>query len=46
MWLGSKNLMTLKGHEAAVWSVQLLPEQGLMLTGIYYCLLYDGALEN
>lgn len=25
--------MTLKGHEAAVWSVALMPTQGLMLTG-------------
>ena len=26
-------MMTLQGHEAAVWSVQLMPEHGLMLTG-------------
>ena len=25
--------MTLKGHEQAVWSVALISEQGLMLTG-------------
>ena len=25
--------MTLKGHEAAVWAVALMPTQGLMLTG-------------
>jgi hypothetical protein len=25
--------MTLKGHEAAVWAVDLMPDHGLMLTG-------------
>ena len=26
-------MMTLQGHEAAVWAVQLMPDHGLMLTG-------------
>jgi len=25
--------MNLKGHEAAVWTVKMLPDKGLMLTG-------------
>ena len=28
-------MMTLQGHEAAVWAVQMMLEHGLMLTGIY-----------
>ena len=26
--------MKLTGHSAAVWAVEMIPEQGLMLTGI------------
>ncbi|XP_033636971.1 phospholipase A-2-activating protein-like [Asterias rubens] len=33
VWLNQRNVMTLKGHEAAVWAVALMPTQGLMLTG-------------
>ena len=33
VWIGSKCMMTLQGHEAAVWAVQMMPEHGLMLTG-------------
>lgn len=33
VWIGSKCMMTLQGHEAAVWAVQLMPDHGLMLTG-------------
>ena len=28
-------MMKLQGHEAAVWAVQMMPEHGLMLTGIH-----------
>ena len=27
-------MMKLQGHEAAVWAVQMMPEHGLMLTGV------------
>ncbi|XP_022087891.1 phospholipase A-2-activating protein-like [Acanthaster planci] len=33
VWLNQRNVMTLKGHEAAIWAVALMPTQGLMLTG-------------
>ena len=33
VWLNQRNVMTLKGHDAAVWAVALMPTQGLMLTG-------------
>ncbi|CAL1590133.1 unnamed protein product [Knipowitschia caucasica] len=33
VWLNEKCMMTLEGHTAAVWSVVILPEQGLMLSG-------------
>lgn len=33
VWIGSKCMMKLQGHEAAVWAVQMMPEHGLMLTG-------------
>lgn len=33
VWLNQKCVMTLKGHEAAVWAVGIMPEQGFMLTG-------------
>ncbi|KAJ7334356.1 hypothetical protein OS493_014667 [Desmophyllum pertusum] len=33
VWIGSKCMMTLQGHDAAVWAVQLMPDHGLMLTG-------------
>ena len=33
VWIGSKCMMKLQGHEAAVWAVQLMPDHGLMLTG-------------
>ncbi|KAL3869595.1 hypothetical protein ACJMK2_042263 [Sinanodonta woodiana] len=33
VWLGNKTVMTLEGHEAAIWGVAIMPEQGLMLTG-------------
>ncbi|KAK7909706.1 hypothetical protein WMY93_014390 [Mugilogobius chulae] len=33
VWLNEKCMMTLQGHSAAVWSVVILPEQGLMLSG-------------
>ncbi|KAJ7335422.1 hypothetical protein JRQ81_013363 [Phrynocephalus forsythii] len=33
VWLNDKCMMTLQGHNAAVWAVKILPEQGLMLTG-------------
>ena len=33
VWIGSKSMMKLQGHEAAVWAVQLMPDHGLMLTG-------------
>ncbi|KAK2566914.1 Phospholipase A-2-activating protein [Acropora cervicornis] len=33
IWIGSRCMMTLQGHEAAVWAVQMMPEHGLMLTG-------------
>ncbi|XP_072314708.1 phospholipase A-2-activating protein [Eucyclogobius newberryi] len=33
VWLNEKCMMTLQGHTAAVWSVVILPEQGLMLSG-------------
>ncbi|XP_038048576.1 phospholipase A-2-activating protein-like [Patiria miniata] len=33
VWLNQRNVMTLKGHDAAVWAVALMPGQGLMLTG-------------
>lgn len=35
VWIGSKCMMTLQGHEAAVWAVQMMPEHGLMLTGTH-----------
>ena len=28
--------MNLQGHEAAVWSVKMLPDKGLMLSGNYF----------
>ncbi|KAL5022612.1 hypothetical protein ScPMuIL_001767 [Solemya velum] len=33
VWLKEKCVMTLSGHEAAVWAVAIMPTQGLMLTG-------------
>ncbi|XP_061181732.1 phospholipase A-2-activating protein-like [Saccostrea echinata] len=33
VWLNKKCVMTLKGHQAAVWAVGIVPEQGYMLTG-------------
>jgi phospholipase A-2-activating protein len=33
VWLKEKCVMTLQGHEAAVWSVAIMPERGNMLTG-------------
>ncbi|ELT98127.1 hypothetical protein CAPTEDRAFT_160241 [Capitella teleta] len=33
VWLNKKSVMELKGHEAAVWAVGIMPEMGLMLTG-------------
>lgn len=33
IWLGQKCMMTLEGHQAAVWAVHILPAQGLTLTG-------------
>ncbi|XP_060069922.1 phospholipase A-2-activating protein-like [Ylistrum balloti] len=33
VWLNKKCVMTLEGHESAVWAVAILPEQGYMLTG-------------
>ena len=37
VWLNGKCVMTLKGHEQAVWSVALITEQGMMLTGRQLC---------
>jgi len=33
VWINGKEVMNLKGHEAAVWTVKMLPDKGLMLTG-------------
>ena len=34
VWVDNlKPVMTLKGHEAAVWAVAILPQNGLMVTG-------------
>lgn len=33
VWLGEKCVLHLKGHEAAVWCVALIPTGGFMLTG-------------
>lgn len=33
VWLAEKCVMTLEGHESAVWAVAIMPEQGTMLTG-------------
>ncbi|KAL4236565.1 hypothetical protein ACF0H5_004950 [Mactra antiquata] len=33
VWLSQKCVLTLEGHEAAVWAVAIMPEQGVMLTG-------------
>lgn len=33
--MNGKCAMSLEDHEAAVWSVKMMPEQGLMLTGIF-----------
>ncbi|CAH1775959.1 unnamed protein product [Owenia fusiformis] len=33
VWLNQKCVMTLTGHELAVWAVAVMPEQGVMLTG-------------
>ncbi|KAK3090943.1 hypothetical protein FSP39_015921 [Pinctada imbricata] len=33
VWLNQKCVMTLKGHESAVWGVGIMPEHGYMLTG-------------
>ena len=40
VWIGSRCMMTLQGHEAAVWAVQMMPEHGLMLTGIKIPILF------
>ena len=44
VWLGEKCMMTLKGHEQAVWAVALIKEQGMMLTGehsmVCYCVAW------
>ncbi|PIK49138.1 putative phospholipase A-2-activating protein [Apostichopus japonicus] len=32
VWLDSRCMLTLEGHEAAIWDVALMPSQGLMLT--------------
>ena len=42
MWLNEKCVMTLKGHEQAVWSVALISGQGMMLTGeqMFGCVQY------
>ena len=29
--------MKLIGHSAAVWAVEMIPEQGLMITGAVFC---------
>lgn len=34
VWLDGKCIMNLKGHEQAVWSVAMITDQGLMLTGL------------
>ncbi|XP_071118768.1 phospholipase A-2-activating protein-like [Haliotis cracherodii] len=33
VWLKQKCVMTLEGHEAAVWAVAVISEHGMMLTG-------------
>ncbi|WAR24590.1 PLAP-like protein [Mya arenaria] len=33
VWLHQKCVMTLEGHQSAVWAVAIMPEQGVMLTG-------------
>ncbi|XP_071952361.1 phospholipase A-2-activating protein-like [Antedon mediterranea] len=33
VWLNENNVMTLKGHEATVWAVAIIPANGIMLTG-------------
>ena len=33
VWLNQKCVMTLEGHEAAVWAVAIMAEGGFMLTG-------------
>ncbi|CAH1243636.1 PLAA [Branchiostoma lanceolatum] len=33
VWLKDRCMMTLSGHEAAVWAVAIMPEHGIMLTG-------------
>ncbi|KAK7485283.1 hypothetical protein BaRGS_00023534 [Batillaria attramentaria] len=33
VWLNQKCVMTLEGHESAVWAVAVMSERGVMLTG-------------
>lgn len=33
VWSGQKCMLTLEGHQGAVWAVALMPQQGLILTG-------------
>ena len=33
VWLNEKTVMTLKGHEAAVWCGVIMPTMGIMVTG-------------
>ena len=33
VWINGKEVMNLKGHDAAVWTVKMLPDKGLMLSG-------------
>ncbi|OQR72259.1 phospholipase A-2-activating protein-like [Tropilaelaps mercedesae] len=32
VWSGQKCMLTLEGHQGAVWAVALMPQQGLILT--------------
>ena len=33
VWVNGQCVMKLTGHSAAVWAVEMIPEQGLMITG-------------
>jgi phospholipase A-2-activating protein len=33
IWLNGKAVMTLEGHTASVWAVDMISDRGLMLTG-------------
>lgn len=34
IWVNGQSVMKLTGHTAAIWAVEMMPEQGFMITGL------------